>query len=54
MIATVHARTMSDGSIGWDVDVRAEQQYLRFGCEDEASARKLAEALLAVSWIDDV
>ena len=55
MKATVHARTLSDGSIVWDVDYKAPDdllEILRFGCQSEEHAQSLAAALNDVAFID--
>jgi len=57
MKATVHARTLSDGSIVWDVyytPLNDLLEVIRFGCQSEEHAQLLAAALNDVAFVDHI
>ena len=50
--ATVHGRTLSDGSIAWDVDFACDVARVRIACQTERDAKVLAELLNRASWFE--
>ena len=53
-VATVHGRTLSDGSIAWDVDLACDAARVRIACQSERDAKVLAELLNRASWFESL